>query len=141
MSEKESEKTRKRRRPRKRTTRSTEEKWEAVRKGAWLRELLSSSSEDEEGAEEKRAKVEEKYMRFEESRRWIKEMTNPDQECETQVGTEATSTRGEEGQGQGEDHQQQLSTDEMLGILDLLEGRVEAIGTRLEQIKFRMREL
>ncbi len=74
MSEKESEKTRKRRRPRKRTTRSTEEKWEAVRKGAWLRELLSSSSEDEEGAEEKRAKVEEKYMRFEESRRWIKEM-------------------------------------------------------------------
>jgi hypothetical protein len=51
------EKTRKRRRPRRKTMRSTEEEWEALRKDAWLRELLSSSSEDEEGAGGKRGKT------------------------------------------------------------------------------------
>jgi DnaJ-domain-containing protein 1 len=34
-----------------------------------------------------------------------------------------------------------LFMDEMLGVLESLNGRAEEIGTRLEQIKIRMREL
>ncbi len=42
------------------------EKWETARRDAWLRELLTDSSEGES---------EDRYMRFEESSRWIAEMT------------------------------------------------------------------
>ncbi len=120
---------------------STEEEWKAVRKDAWLRELLSSSSEDEEGAGGKRAKTGEKYMRFKQSSRWIKEATGSGRECEAQAGTEAASIKGEESQGQERDHQQSPSMEEMLKILVLLDERAEAIGTRLEQIEVRMGEL
>jgi hypothetical protein len=99
VEEKEVGKTRKQRRLRKKTTCNNREVWEITRKIAWLRELLSSSSEDEEGTEGKKAKVEKKYTRFKESGRWIKELTSPDQGCEAQAGTKATST-GEQEVGQ-----------------------------------------
>ncbi len=108
-----------------------------MRKDAWLRELLTSSSEDGGEVGEKRARMERKYARFEESSRWIEEATCPDQKHEAQTGTEATSAEGkdssEEGksQGQEENCQQQPSTDEMLRILDLLDKRADVIGTRL----------
>jgi hypothetical protein len=119
MEEKEVGKTRKRGRARKKMTCSSKERWETARKDAWLRELLSSSSEDEERTEGKKAKVEEKYTRFEESSRWIKEMTSPDQGSKTQAGTKATLMGRQRG-----GCQQQLSMNEML-----------------EQIEVRMREL
>jgi hypothetical protein len=66
------------RRPRKKTTRNIKDDWEAIRKDAWLRELLTSSSEEE--AKEKRTKLEEeKYRRFEESSRWLAEADFSDQ--------------------------------------------------------------
>ncbi len=46
----------KRRRLRKKVACTDGEVWEAVRKDAWLRGLLSSSSEDEEEMEGKKAK-------------------------------------------------------------------------------------
>jgi hypothetical protein len=73
---KEAGRARKRRRLRKKMTCSNSEIWETARKDAWLRELVSSSSEDEDRTEGKKAKVEEEYKRFEESSRWIKEMTS-----------------------------------------------------------------
>jgi hypothetical protein len=45
---------------------SKAEEWETARHDAWLRELLTDSSEDES---------EDKYSRFTESGRWIAEMT------------------------------------------------------------------
>ncbi len=69
MNKEEAGKTRKRRKPRQKMTRSTDDEWETVRKDVWLRELLTSSSEDEGEAEEKRARMEEKYARFDESSR------------------------------------------------------------------------
>jgi hypothetical protein len=69
VNKEEAGKTRKRRKPRKKMTRSTDNEWETVRKNAWLRELLTSSSEDEGEAEEKRARMEGKYTRFDESSR------------------------------------------------------------------------
>jgi hypothetical protein len=65
------------RKPRKKTTRSTDGEWEIMRKDAWLRVLLTSSSEVEGEAEEKRARMEEKYVKFDESSRWIKEAACP----------------------------------------------------------------
>ncbi len=69
MNKEEAGKTRKRRKPRKKMTCSTDNEWETVRKNVWLRELLTSSSEDEGEAEEKRARMEGKYARFDESSR------------------------------------------------------------------------
>jgi hypothetical protein len=42
------------------------ENWESARRDSWLRELLTDSSEDE---------PEDEYTRFEESSRWMAEMT------------------------------------------------------------------
>jgi hypothetical protein len=53
----EEEKAKKRSKLRKKRVHSSEEAWEIARKDAWLRELLSSSSEDES---------EDRYSRFEE---------------------------------------------------------------------------
>jgi hypothetical protein len=58
-------KAKKRRKLRKKKVCSSEEAWENARKDVWLRELLSSSSEDES---------EDKYSRFVESGRWIAEI-------------------------------------------------------------------
>jgi hypothetical protein len=58
-------KAKKRRKLRKKGVGSSEEAWESTRKDAWLRGLLSSSSEDES---------EGKYARFEESGRRIAEI-------------------------------------------------------------------
>jgi hypothetical protein len=65
-SESPAEKESKRRRPRKKEVCGEREKWETARRDAWLRELLTDSSEDE---------PEDEYTRFEESSRWIAEMT------------------------------------------------------------------
>jgi hypothetical protein len=51
---------------RKRKTASRDEEWEAARHDAWLRDLLTDSSEGES---------EDGYLRFAESGRWIAEMT------------------------------------------------------------------
>lgn len=136
MAEEKAGKTRKQRRLRKKMTYINGEVWEAARKDARLRELLSSSSKDEEETKGKKAKTEEKYTRFEESSGWIKEMTSFNQGCEAQAGTKATLTKERE-----EGRQQQLPMDKMLGVLDSLDKRAEERGMRLEQIKARMREL
>jgi hypothetical protein len=56
----------KRRVPRKKEVCGEWEKWETARRDAWLRELLTDSSEGES---------EDGYARFEESNRWIAKMT------------------------------------------------------------------
>ncbi len=55
-----------RRKLRKKGTANGDEEWEAARHDAWLRELLTDSSESESVDE---------YWRFAESDRWIAEMT------------------------------------------------------------------
>ncbi len=84
-----------RKRLRKRVTVDEDQKWEAARQDAGLRELLTDSSGSES---------EDKCSRFAESDRWIAEMTgNRDKECREQeksvkVGTSAqvsTTSRGE----------------------------------------------
>jgi hypothetical protein len=66
-----------RRRLRKQGTTCGDEEWEAVRRKAWLRELLTNSSEGESVDE---------YSRFAESGRWIAEMRG--------AGTENSASRG-----------------------------------------------
>jgi hypothetical protein len=63
-SESPTKKKSKRRMPRKKEVCGEREKWETARRDAWLRELLTDSSGGEDG-----------YTRFEESSRWIAEMT------------------------------------------------------------------
>jgi hypothetical protein len=60
------EKESKRRIPRRREVCGEQEKWETARRDAWLRKLLTDRSESE---------PEDEYTRFEESSRWIAEMT------------------------------------------------------------------
>ncbi len=69
----------KRRKPRKKVTRDKDQEWERARQDAWLREMLTDTSESE---------AEEKYARFAESGRWIAEMTGTPQQT-------ATTSRGE----------------------------------------------
>jgi hypothetical protein len=65
-----------RRKLRKKVTVSGDQRWEAARQNAWLRELLTDSSGTES---------EDKYSRFAESGRWISEMTGSrDEECREQ---------------------------------------------------------
>jgi hypothetical protein len=126
----------KRRRLRKKVACTDGEVWEAVRKDAWFRGLLSSSSEDEEETEGKKAKTEDKCARFEESSRWVREISGHGQGSRAQTVTEAVSTGEQE-----RDHQQQLPMDEMLNALNSLDERAGKIGMRLEQIEARMKEL
>jgi hypothetical protein len=65
-SESPAEKGSKRRMPRRKEVCGEQEKWETARRDAWLRELITDSSEGE---------PEDKYTRFEESSRRIAEMT------------------------------------------------------------------
>jgi hypothetical protein len=69
----------KRRKLRKKMTKSEDQEWERARQDAWLREMLTDSSESES---------EEKYARFAESGRWIAEMTGIPQRT-------TTTSRGE----------------------------------------------
>jgi hypothetical protein len=69
----------KRRKPRKKMTRDKDQEWERARKDAWLREMLTDTSESED---------EERYVRFAESGRWITEMTRIPQRT-------TTTSRGE----------------------------------------------
>jgi hypothetical protein len=62
-----------RRRPKRKRPSSEEAEWEAVRKYAWLRELLTSSSEEEEPEEKKARTGEDRYKRFEEFSKWLVE--------------------------------------------------------------------
>jgi hypothetical protein len=64
----------KRRKPKKKVTRNKDQEWERARKDAWLREMLTDTSESE---------AEEKYARFAESGRWIAEMTRIPQQTTT----------------------------------------------------------
>jgi hypothetical protein len=76
-------KSAKRRKLRKKVTRSKDQGWEQARRDAWLREMLTDTSESES---------EEKYGRFAESGRWItgltgipqQTMTTPRGECSGQ---------------------------------------------------------
>jgi hypothetical protein len=65
-SESPTEKKPRRRMLRKKEVCGEREDWETARRDAWLRELLTDSSEDE---------PEDGYTRFEESGRWIAKMT------------------------------------------------------------------
>jgi hypothetical protein len=67
-----------------------------MRKDGWLRELLTSSSEDEGEAKEKKAMMEEKYTRFDYSSRWVREAAIPTQKCNAQVTTKAKLAKREE---------------------------------------------
>ncbi len=69
----------KRRKLRKKVTRDRDQEWERARKDAWLREMLTDTSESED---------EEKYARFAESGRWVTEMTGITQRT-------MTTSRGE----------------------------------------------
>jgi hypothetical protein len=59
--------------------RSKDQEWERARRDAWLREMLTDTSESES---------EEKYGRFAESGRWIRELTGiPQQTTMTPRGS------------------------------------------------------
>ncbi len=69
----------KRREPRKKVARTKDQEWEQARRDAWLREMLTDTSESEN---------EEKCGRFAESGRWISELFEIPQQS-------ATTSRGE----------------------------------------------
>jgi hypothetical protein len=64
----------KRRKPRKKAVRSLDQRWEQARQDAWLREMLTDTSESEN---------EEKCRRFAESDKWITELFGIPQQVET----------------------------------------------------------
>jgi hypothetical protein len=64
----------KRRKLSKKVMRSKDQEWEQARRDAWLREMLTDTSESES---------EEKYGRFAESGRWITELTGLRQQTTT----------------------------------------------------------
>jgi hypothetical protein len=69
-----------RRKLRKKGAVNEDKRWETARYDAWLRELLTNSSEGESAGE---------YSRFAESGRWIAEMTGSrDRELREQEGNE-----------------------------------------------------
>ncbi len=80
----------KRRTLREKEVRGEQEKWETVRRDAWLRELITDSSEGE---------PEDEYTRFEESGRWIAEMRGDVAETGPE-GLRGASSEGFEGERQ-----------------------------------------
>jgi hypothetical protein len=104
----------KRRMPRKKVVCSKQGTWEAARRDAWLRELLTDSSGDESDGG---------CSRFEESSRWIAEMG------EYTVEVDSTSPR---------DMSDEDFVKGALATLDMLDKRVERVGERLEQIEVRV---
>jgi hypothetical protein len=136
---------RKRRRPKKKATCSVDDEWEAVRKDAWLRELLTSSSEEEEQMEEKRTKMEEeKYKRFKESGRWLRKAASTAQKHGAQRSW-SHQRRGRWRERSEPDTKEELRAVLYNGLdaksLDLLDERADAIGRRLEQIEVKMGEI
>ncbi len=69
----------KRRKPKEKATRSKDQEWEQARQDAWLREMLTDTSESEN---------EEKCRRFAESGRWVTELFGIPQQT-------VTTSRGE----------------------------------------------
>jgi hypothetical protein len=99
--------------------------------GATLQQLRGRG-----GNGRKEGQTEDKCARFEESSRWVREISSHGQGSRAQTGTEAASMGEQERY-----HQQQLPMDEMLNALNLLDERAGKIGMRLEQIEARMKEL
>ncbi len=107
----------KRRMPRKKVVGGEQETWEAARRDAWLRELLTDSSGDEfEGG----------CTRFEESSRWIAEMGEHTTEAELVLPRDTSDEDFVKG---------------ALATLDMLDDRAERMGERLEEIERRVMRL
>ncbi len=107
----------KRRMPRKKEVRGEREKWETARRDAWLRELLTESSECE---------PEDRYSRFEESSRRIAEM----KEGVAEAGPVGPRDASDEDVVRG-----------AVATLDMLDERASRMGERLEEIEERVRRL
>jgi hypothetical protein len=74
----------KRRRPRKKPETTIDQEWEEVRQDAWLRQMLSDASSDED---------EERYGRFAESGRWMSELFKIPQHMAATSGGECSGQR------------------------------------------------
>jgi hypothetical protein len=74
----------KRRRLRKKTEKTRDQEWEEARQNAWLRQMLSDTSSDEDG---------ESYGRFAESGRWISELFKVSQHSATTSGGECSGQK------------------------------------------------
>jgi hypothetical protein len=107
----------KRRMPRKKEVCGEREKWETARRDAWLRELLTDSSEGE---------PENGCTRFEESSRWIAEMTEGAEEAGPVGPRDASDEDFVKG---------------ALATLDMVDERADRMGERLEEIEERVRRL
>jgi hypothetical protein len=103
--------------PRKKVVRGEQETWEAARRDAWLRELLTDSSGDEfEGG----------CTRFEESSRWIAEMGERAMEADPVLPKDTSDEDFVKG---------------VLATLDMLDERAERMGEKLEEIERRVMRL
>ncbi len=107
----------KKRMPRKKVVCSEQETWEAARRDAWLRELLTDSSGDES---------EDGCTRFRESSRWIAEMGEHAVEVDPVVPRDTSDEDFVKG---------------ALATLDMLDERAERMGEKLEDIERRVRKL
>ncbi len=121
---------------------------EARRTNAWLRELLTSSSEGEKEPEEKRARADgEGCLRYKESRRLLAEADPTGWGEMAKLSAESSPTKegeSEEAERLMEEAEYEkggLVTDKMIEALVLLEERTRAIGVRLERIEARLKEL
>jgi hypothetical protein len=74
----------KRRKLRKKPERTEDQEWEEARQGAWLRQMLSDTSSDED---------EERYGRFAESGRWISELFKFSQHSAATSGGECSGQK------------------------------------------------
>jgi hypothetical protein len=117
ISEPPAKKKLKRRMPRKKVLRGEQETWEAARRDAWLRELLTDSSGNESDGG---------CSRFEESSRWIAEMGEHAVEVDSTLPRDTSDEDFMKG---------------ALATLDMLDERVERVGEKLEQIEMRVMKL
>jgi hypothetical protein len=74
----------KRRKLRKKTEKTRDQEWEEARQNAWLRQMLSDTSSEEDG---------ESYGRFAESGRWISELFKVSQHSATTSGGECSGQK------------------------------------------------
>jgi hypothetical protein len=74
----------KRRKLRKKTEKTRDQEWKEARQNAWLRQMLSDTSSDEDG---------ESYGRFAESGRWISELFKASQHSTTTSGGECSGQK------------------------------------------------
>ncbi len=117
-----------RRRAKCRRPNAGEADWEGVKRDEWQRELLSSSTDDEEIREAKRMKSEEEdCMRFEESRGRMAE-AYPTRGMEVR---DRASENVDRKQGEEKELTRELVTDKVIMALVLLEERTCSMGERL----------